>query len=137
LELITAGSDGVRVSWERARYPSPDDVVLVQRIFGPGFGERVEQLANRISAAPIAAALDLAIEGPSRQSTFALPSPGRAGIELFDIAGRLLLTRDLGWLAAGDHLLPALGRNQGAPGVFFVRVTLDGRPVGFNRTLIH
>lgn len=51
-----------------------------------------------------------------------LPSASRVTLDIFDIAGRHALSRDLGSLGAGVQAVLAAGVSQLAPGVWFFRV---------------
>jgi hypothetical protein len=51
-----------------------------------------------------------------------LPSTGPATIEIFDIAGRSVLRRDVGWMGPGDHQLRLGSGFHPAPGVYTVRL---------------
>jgi hypothetical protein len=53
---------------------------------------------------------------------FSLPTTGPATIEIFDIAGRIVLRRDVGWMGAGDHVLRLGPGFRPAPGVYTVRL---------------
>jgi len=61
--------------------------------------------------------------------SFALAADGPAQLEMFDVRGRRVLTRDVGALGVGAHRLE-LGRARDyASGVYFVRLTQSGRSV--------
>ena len=59
--------------------------------------------------------------------SFTLPSTAPATLELLDVAGRRLISRDVGSLGAGQHLVRL---DDGAarlnPGVYFVRLSTGG-----------
>ena len=55
--------------------------------------------------------------------SFSLPDAAPAQLELLDIAGRIVVTRDVGGLGRGNHTLNlAVGRTL-APGVYLLRLT--------------
>ena len=59
---------------------------------------------------------------PSARLSFALPAAGITRLEIFDVNGRRLESRDLGMLAAGDHSVQ-LGGLEGRPaGVYIMRL---------------
>ena len=79
-------------------------------------------------------ALALALEGlrpnPAvREITvaFTLPSAAPATLELLDLAGRRVRGREVGSLGAGRHALRLDEGPQPAPGVYWLRLTQDGR----------
>jgi hypothetical protein len=60
---------------------------------------------------------------------FSLPDAGSGSLELFDVAGRRVLSRDLAGLAPGRHVL-ALDREVRLPaGVYMLRLTQMGNSV--------
>jgi hypothetical protein len=67
---------------------------------------------------------------------FSLPDAAPAQLDLLDIAGRRVLTRDVGALGAGNHTLSFL-RNTGlAPGVYLLRLTHGGRSLTARAVII-
>ncbi len=61
--------------------------------------------------------------------SFSLPDALPARLELMDVAGRRLVTREVGTLGAGVHVIDlAAGRTIRA-GVYLIRLTRDGRSV--------
>lgn len=72
--------------------------------------------------------LELRVAGAGRGAVaveFALPIAHPARLELLDLAGRRLVAREVGGLGAGRHRLELAGALPS--GVFFVRLTQDGR----------
>jgi hypothetical protein len=78
-----------------------------------------------------APSLALALEGPRPHPArggrmlvhFALPGDGPAKLELFDLAGRCVVSRDVGALGAGRHA-EDLSSGAGLPaGIYLVRLT--------------
>ena len=61
---------------------------------------------------------------------FSLASWEPAVLEVFDLAGRRLIRRELGGLGPGDHVLPLEPGFKPRPGAYAVRVTQGGRSVG-------
>jgi hypothetical protein len=58
---------------------------------------------------------------------FRLPDAASAALEVFDLRGRRTLLREVGGMGAGDHVLD-LSREAGlAPGMYWMRLTHDGR----------
>jgi hypothetical protein len=69
---------------------------------------------------------------------FALPLAGEATVTLHDPAGRVVLSRNLGRLVAGSGMSEFSARDVAAlaPGLYFVRLTLDGRRAGTARLIV-
>jgi D-alanyl-D-alanine carboxypeptidase len=65
---------------------------------------------------------------------FALARPGRVGVSIYDVSGRLVRALDEARFEAGNAAIGWDGRESDgrrvAPGVFFYRVSLDGAPAG-------
>lgn len=67
----------------------------------------------------------------TREATvsFTLPRRAPATLELLDVSGRRVLARDVGGLGPGSHMV-SLDRGRRPPaGLYFVRLTQDGRTV--------
>ncbi len=67
---------------------------------------------------------------PSRGAlavAFALPQAGPASLDLYDIAGRRLVHRDVGSLGAGPHTLDLAGERALGSGVYWVRLAQGAR----------
>ena len=100
----------------------------------------IGQLGGRVigsyttGVAPPGAPAALAVHGgaPSpavgrMRIAFSLPRGGAAGLEVMDVAGRLVWSRDVGAMGAGRHVVD-LGSTRGAaPGLYFIRLRQDGR----------
>jgi hypothetical protein len=69
---------------------------------------------------------------------FVLPLTGEAAFTLHDPAGRVVLLRKLGRLAAGTGASELTAQDTAAlaPGLYFVRLTLDGRHAGTARLIV-
>lgn len=69
---------------------------------------------------------------------FVLPQAGEAAFTLYDPAGRVVLSRSLGRLSAGAGVSELTAQETAAlaPGLYFVRLTLDGRPAETARLII-
>jgi hypothetical protein len=61
------------------------------------------------------------------QVAFALADERAARLELFDLRGRRVATREVGALGAGRHRVVLGGRGALKAGVYMVRLTQDGR----------
>lgn len=77
------------------------------------------------------AAPAFALEGPTANPltggrldiAFALPDGAPARLELLDVAGRRLATREVGALGAGRHVARLGEGHAVAPGLYFVRLS--------------
>ena len=86
------------------------------------------------AAPPIAAKLGFALRGftpdPTRSGTlrvaFTLPGAAPARLELLDLAGRRLLTREVGDLGPGAHVVHLDGAGALGAGVYWLRLEQDG-----------
>ena len=98
---------------------------------GPGMGERSDiaiEPPSSGSTTPTGFALHSVIPQPSRGTLrvdFTLADDGPATLELMDVTGRRVITRDLGGLGPGRQTIVVA---EGLPvGVFLVRLTQAGR----------
>ena len=60
-------------------------------------------------------------------ASFVLPTRGRVSLELFDLAGRRILSREDLDLSSGSHLLPLIPEGRTAPGVYLLRMGFEGK----------
>jgi hypothetical protein len=88
---------------------------------GPG------QTLDAPGASPTAFALDGARPNPARAGrlniAFALSSEGPARLELIDLAGRRVRTRDVGALGPGHHVVDLVAGRPLSSGIYIVRLT--------------
>jgi type IX secretion system substrate protein len=77
----------------------------------------------------IPASATLALEGPVPNPateginvSFSLPAPGRASLELFDVGGRVIVSREVGPLGPGRHFVDFKG-NGLRSGVYLLRLS--------------
>lgn len=81
---------------------------------------------------PLAAGFALAGPSPNPASdamrvAFSLSAASPARLELFDVAGRALVVRDVGAMGAGRHVVDLAEGRRFAPGVYLVRLTQGAR----------
>lgn len=104
-----------------ARLRADDD--LVQTAFDSGSLGLLDVPAP--TARPLS--LERVYPNPARGDlglAFVLPAPGEPTLELLDLAGRRVLERSLGSLAAGPHAVTLAGATSAlAPGIYFMRLT--------------
>jgi hypothetical protein len=88
-------------------------------------GEEVAVGETRIVVPGVLLGLMGAVPNPSRSGlvvAFSLSTPAGARLELFDPAGRRVITREVGQLGAGIHRVD-LARGRGLPpGLYFIRL---------------
>jgi hypothetical protein len=68
--------------------------------------------------------------------SFNLPSDHPASLDLIDVAGRRVATRAVGALGAGEHVM-SLNERALLGGVYFVRLSQDGRSVTTRAAVTH
>jgi hypothetical protein len=59
--------------------------------------------------------------------TFSLPDASPARLEVLDVSGRQVFSREVGGLGGGEHFVRVSGAEPLAPGVYLVRLTRGGR----------
>jgi hypothetical protein len=81
--------------------------------------------------APLALVLAPARGNPSRGRellvAFTLPSAAAARLELLDVTGRRIASRDVGALGAGQHVVDLAADGRIAPGLYLVRLAQAGK----------
>lgn len=112
---------------------------LARGLGGSGYAYRGDLWSLALDAAtpvavppPPAAAFALAGARPNPAPgplavEFTLPDAAPATLELLDLAGRRLLSREVGSLGAGRHVVPFIAAQPLRPALYFVRLTRDGR----------
>src|SRR5262245_15452146 len=100
----------------------------------PSIG-RVVQVTRPPAGAPVPGTGGLALAGarpnPATHGlliAFTLPDASPAELTVFDLGGRRVLTRDVGSLGAGEHVVD-LGSAGLKPGVYMIRLTQNGQSV--------
>jgi hypothetical protein len=102
------------------------------RLFGSISAPSVHHVLAPVSVdVPAVAPLALTLEGvrpnPTMASrmviSFALPTDGDARLELIDVKGRVIASRDVGGLGAGRHVVDLVRERKLAAGVYLVRLT--------------
>jgi hypothetical protein len=125
-----------QVSWVAG--DASDNAAAFVRVESAGF-----PLAVHPAPGPSApAAVRLQVEpNPVRGACalrFAVATPARAQIALYNPSGRLVLERDLGLVAPGTAEARLSAGETGAlsPGLYFARLSLDGQRVGAARLIV-
>lgn len=94
-----------------------------------------QKFAPATTAAPVTGVdLELALEGARPNpavggrlvAQFVLPSDSAARLELYDVAGRRVVTRDVGSLGPGRHAVDLAQGEPLAAGVYAIRLTQSG-----------
>jgi hypothetical protein len=85
----------------------------------------------------LAAATSLARPGREIVVQFVLPNRTPATLRVFDLAGRMVASRDVTALGPGQHelALPEIARRSA--GVYLIRLDQDGRSAGTKAVLLH
>ena len=64
-----------------------------------------------------------ALADPDDEVRFSLPDASSAVLELFDVAGRQVMVKDVGPLGPGEHSLRLAQRGALPPGIYMLRLT--------------
>lgn len=98
------------------------------------YAQRVPYDGVVSAEAPAGAALSL--EGPLPNPvtgaiavTVSLPGSDPASLDLFDVGGRLVSSRDVGGLGEGRHLVALAGPRELRPGVYLLRLSSGSRAI--------
>jgi hypothetical protein len=85
----------------------------------------------------------LVLVGVTRYSTsrvlrvsFALPSAEPARLDVVDLSGRRVRTRDVGALGAGRHVVDLTEGVMPSPGVYWIRLTQGARALVRKATIV-
>ena len=121
--IASDGGGGAIVAWQDYRNLTNPDI-YAQRVQANG------QLGGTVDVsgdAALAFALDPVRPNPSRGGMltvrFTLPTAAPARLELLDVAGRRIASREVGSLGAGQHTLDLGAGQHLAPGLYLVRLT--------------
>ena len=125
--LVADGAGGAIAAWQDMRSGALD--IFAQRIQGSGvLGGNVTDVPVRSDAAfGLSPAYPNPATGGTLSVQFTLPDARAATLELFDLAGRRILARDVGLLGAGAHSVTLGAGRRLAPGVYLVRLAQGGR----------
>jgi hypothetical protein len=125
--IVADGAGGAVVAWEDGRNSGgnvDDSDIYAQGVRANG----------TLGDAPVAVSddgwLGLALESPKPNPgrtgamivRFTLPADAAATLELFDVAGRRVVSREVGSLGAGQHAIDLAADRRPAAGVYFVRL---------------
>jgi hypothetical protein len=67
---------------------------------------------------------------------FSLPDATPAVLELFDVTGRQVMTKDVGLLGPGEHSVRLAQRGALAPGIYLLRLTRGQRTLTSRLTVM-
>jgi hypothetical protein len=139
-------ADSVSVVWRISAVSGPaaaqwqggaDESWAIERV-------EVEVSSQVVGVEPSHGAPALSLDGPRPNPasggrlavSFALPLGDFASLELFDLAGRRLLTREVGSLGSGRHAVDLGASGQcPPPGVYFLRLT-QGEHTAVRRAVV-
>ena len=152
--LIATGRDEAMVSWDSyQRVLSRNDVISVEQSFamlltpdGPATSPAgVQRSPSAVEPASLPAPSDgpaFALYGihpnpafSGASVSFALPDAQPAMLELFDVAGRRVWSREVGGLGTGDHAVRLRDGAWSPPGLYLVRLK-QGEHVATTRVAI-
>jgi len=126
--IIADGSGGAVIAWEDLRGSDggfgENDDVYAQHVRGDG------QLGEVPVGVPDESSFALALESPRPNPArtgamivrFTLPRNAAASLEIFDVAGRRLVSREVGSLGPGHHAVDVSASWCPGAGVYFVRL---------------
>lgn len=122
---VADGAGGVIVTWYEARAGGNGIDIYAQRVRSDG------QLGDGVSGVTEASSLGFVLEplrpnparGHSVRVDFSLPGDASASVDLFDVAGRRVVSHDAGLLGAGHHSIDVPIGKCCRSGVYFVRLT--------------
>jgi hypothetical protein len=142
--IVASGVGGAIVEWRDARnqdgYVTTNDDVYAQAVTASGtLGTPV------LAVPPVVATSRLELRriapNPSRGEmhvTFSLPDDAPAHLELFDIAGRRVASRDVGALGAGTHEVKmSPPRAALSSGIYTLRLTRKGESAAASVVVVH
>ena len=121
--MISDGSGGLIVAFADGRNQAVSGSdIYAQRLLGNGAVASVDHhpataTGFRVDPNPTSGALRL---------SFALSRAGPVAVELFDIGGKRIGLRELGWLSAGPHAIRWDTPTSQAPGIYWLRLHRDG-----------
>ena len=127
--VIEDGSGGLIATWSDTRVSLPNsNDIYAQRVQANG------QLGGTVLDAPVGRRSPFALAPPAPTPSrsgrlgvrYTLPREGHVALELLDVAGRLLATRDLGVQGAGPHAFDWDPRTRVPTGLHFVRLSFGG-----------
>jgi hypothetical protein len=126
---------------------TPDPPSGAKRAGGPqggsaAPGDRPAPAQEMRGDLPVRLELGAVIPNPSEGNVslaLSLPTAASVRVSVIDVAGRIV-HESVGSRAAGRYVLSWSGRDMGdarvLPGVYFVRVLVDGRPLGTRRWVV-
>jgi hypothetical protein len=145
--LVMASDDrhGALVAWEQTGFPPADlENVLAQRLVPQGLASEAD-VPVRVASQPVAdqsSSLRLALHGvspnPGRWGgfiRFALSEAAPAALELFDVSGRKVWSRDVGSFGPGEHIVRIADGAWLMPGIYLARL-VQGQHTATARAVI-
>jgi hypothetical protein len=69
--------------------------------------------------------------------SFSLVGSGRATLEVFDVRGRAVATRDVTSMGAGEHALRLTDAARLRPGIYVIRLTEGDRQFTRRASIVH
>ena len=123
-KIVGDEAGGAIVTWTDFNSSDGDADIYAQRVHANGeLGGGVVSVPGEARAA---FALDPVRPNPSRGTAltaqFSLPAGGRASLELLDVVGRRIDSRDVGSLGPGHHSIALARHRPLAPGLYLIRL---------------
>jgi hypothetical protein len=122
--IVADGAGGAVVAWCDPRASTSNTDIYAQGVTPDG---ELGSLVGLPEQTGFALALDPVRPNPVRGGPlavrFTLPGAAAASLELFDVAGRRIATREVGALGVGRHTLELRESAGLAPGLYLVRLT--------------
>ncbi len=125
--MVSDGAGGAIVVWQDMRSGVP--AIYAQRVSDGGIVAPVAGVTPRGAQAVLALA---ARPSPARSllaAVFTLPDGAPARLELMDLSGRRILSREVGALGGGEHVLRLDESGALRAGVYLLRLTRGGTSV--------
>jgi hypothetical protein len=143
VSLANDGAGNAIVAWTDERIPTggyPLRVTQAMRLFAHGPATRVEGAVAGVTkphpmrlSASESTAPEFRLRGlisdrgvSDKLVSFALPDAAPAKLEVYDVAGRRVWTRDVGYLGAGEHAIRLADGAWLPPGVYLARLMRNG-----------
>ena len=125
---IPDGSGGIIVAWSDTRTPANSNDIYAQRVQANGTlgGTVVDVPRDHGSTLALEATAPTPSRGGRLGLRFTLPREGDVSVELLDVAGRRVASRDFGSMPAGRHALDWAPGVRVAPGMHLVRLRFGG-----------
>jgi hypothetical protein len=138
--IVADGAGGAVLAWQDQRNETGEIQNL--DIYAQGVkanGQLGDDPVDVPGEVPLGLALEAPRPNPTRTGSmlvrFTLPSAAPASLELFDVAGRRIVAREVGSLGPGHHAIDLTAGRRASAGVHFVRL-LQGEGARVRRIVV-